>query len=109
MKKYPELKEKAIAITTIRYTLIVIKTGTHSVKRYKDLIDAKVLSKNYLGRQVKNNAHVLLCRNQLRQEMCSDINDECTTVSLDSMIKIRYETLAVKTMTFLLKTKFQME
>ena len=45
VKKYPELKEKIIAITTNRYILIVMKTGTHSFKRYKDLINVTVLSK----------------------------------------------------------------
>ena len=33
VKKYPELKEKVIAITKIRYMLIAMKTGTHSVRR----------------------------------------------------------------------------
>ena len=32
VKKYAELKEKVIAITKIRYMLIAMKTGTHSVR-----------------------------------------------------------------------------
>lgn len=96
VKKYAELKEKVIAITKIRYMLIAMKTGTHSVRWYKDLIDENMTSKYNLGRQVKNNAHVLLCKIELRQEMYSDINNECMIVSLVSMNKLRYGTLAVR-------------
>ena len=91
----PGLKEHGLSVTTVRYLFKPVKKSLHSAERYKSAIDARVPRKDNSEHSDNLDAHYLLGRIKLRRELAASFPDECTVVSVDSMNKIKYGTLAV--------------
>lgn len=95
LENVPGLKDHGLSETTVRYLFRPKKKGTLTAERYKCVIDASVPRKDNSFRKDNMDAHYLLSRIKLRREMAAYFPDEWSVLSVDSMNKIRYGTLAV--------------
>ena len=88
------LDEHGLGITTVRYLFQPVKKGTFAAENYKGLIDGKVAGKDNTDRKTHINGHYLNSRIKLRKEFAAYLNEECVTVSCDTMNKLMVGTLA---------------
>ena len=95
LEAVPGLKEHSLGNTTVRYLFQPVKKGTFAAENYEGLIDGKVAHKDNTGRKMHINDHYLNSRIKLRKEFAAYLSEECSTVSCDSMNKLRVGTLAV--------------
>ena len=95
LQEIPGLKEHGLGLNTVRYLFKPVKRGTFAAERYKGYIDAKVAPKDNSFRSPHINGHYLFSRIKLRGELATMCQEEVTSVSCDTMNKVKVGTLAV--------------